>query len=145
MVTPEDRAAADGLIPSRLISTPMNANGAQPLMAHGMPLMATSRVAKARDRARGAQIIVVKNKTCDINHAFCRSGRNLAILFKKAARPGGGRDVKVGFLVSGGWTQNGRRTELRNVMHEKTTSERLPTRPTSPRTSLEPSTASGAS
>ena len=39
-------------------------------------------------------------------------------------------------LLSGGWTQNGKRTELMNVMAEKTTSERLPTRPTSPRMSF---------
>ena len=80
MVTPEDRAAADGLIPSRLISTPMKAKGAHPLTAHGIPHTATSNVAKARVRAKGAKIIVAANTRCDINHAFWRSGRYLIIL-----------------------------------------------------------------
>ena len=135
-MTPEERAAAGRPMPSRLISTPMNANGAQPLTAHGIPQMATSNVAKALDRAMGANIIVAANKRCDINHAFCRSGRTFVIFFNNSARPGGGREVKAGFCVSGGCTQKGRRTELKKVINENTTRERLPTRPTSPRASF---------
>ena len=119
-----------------LISTPMNANGAQPLTAQGIPQMATRKVATARERANGAKIMVAANMQWEINQATCRSGRMEVILFRKAAMPGGGRGVKRVRLLSGGLTQNGRTIELMNVMEENTTRERLPTRPTSPRMSF---------
>ena len=52
------------------------------------------------------------------------------------AMPGGGRGVKRERLLSGACTQNGRTTALKKVMDEKTTSDKLPTRPTSPSISV---------
>lgn len=140
-----DRELADCGMARRLISTPIKANGAQQVTAHGIPQIATSKVAERRDRARGAKIMVAANMRCDINHAVCRSGRTLVILFRTAATPGGGRGVKVGFLLSGGRTPKGRRTELTNVIQEKMTRERLPRRPTSPRVSFDSAASLGAS
>jgi hypothetical protein len=97
-----------------------------------MPQMATRKVANARERARGAKIMVAAKTMWEMSQVVWRSGRIFVILLRKAARPGGGRGVNRGRFVSGGWTQNGRSIELMNVMDEKTTSERLPTRPTSP-------------
>ncbi len=145
IVTPERRDACVGSIARRLISTPMNAKGAQQLTAHGMPQMATRKVATARERAKGAKIIVAANITWEISHVVCKSGRIRVIFLSKAATPGGGRGVNFGRLLSGGWTQNGRRTELINVIDEKTTSERLPTRPTSPNMSAGRSASLGTS
>jgi hypothetical protein len=114
----------------------MKANGAQLLTAHGIPQMATKKVATALDRANGAKIIVAANITCEISHVVCRSGRMVVIFLSSAATPGGGLGVNLGLLLSGGCTQNGNRTELMNVMEEKTTSDKLPTRPTSPSMSV---------
>lgn len=135
MVTPE-RVEGGTFIASLLISTPMNANGAQPLTAQGIPQTATRKVATARERAKGAKIMVAANMQWEISQAIWRSGRIEVILFRKAAMPGGGRGVKRVRLLSGGRTQKGRTIELINVIEEKTTSERLPTRPTSPRMSF---------
>ena len=145
IVTPERREAWEGFIARRLISTPMNAKGAQQLTAQGMPQIATRKVAKARERARGAKIIVAAKTTWEISQVVWRSGRIFMIFVSKAAMPGGGRGVNRARLVSGDWTQNGRRTELMKVMDEKTTSERLPTRPTSPSISTGRSASLGTS
>jgi hypothetical protein len=66
IVTPErvvDPAMTPPLpfIVSLLISTPMKANGAQPLIAHGMPQTATRKVANPREWASGAKIMVAAN------------------------------------------------------------------------------------
>lgn len=57
------------------------------------------------------------------------------------AMPGGGRGVKPlesrCFSLSGDFTIQGRSTELVNVMIEKTTRDSDPTRPMSPRGSLD--------
>lgn len=136
IVTPERRDAAEGPIASLLISTPMKEKGAQEVMAQGIPQRATRKVAKARDRASGAKIIVAANMTCEISHVIWRSGRIAVIFLSSAAIPGGGRGVNLGRLLSGGWTQKGKRTDAMNVMDEKTTRDKLPTRPTSPSMSL---------
>jgi hypothetical protein len=115
----------------------MKEKGAQHEIAQGMPQIATRKVAKRSDRAKGAKIIVQPNMTCDINQAVCKSGRKVITLLSSVAMPGGGRGLKVGLLWSGGRTQKGRSTELMKVMKEKITRERLPRRPTSPRVSLE--------
>jgi hypothetical protein len=138
IVTPECEfgiAAAPPIV-SLLISTPINAKGAQPLIAHGIPHTATRKVANAREWARGAKIIVAANMICEINQAVWRSGRNAVTALRAAAMPGGGRGVNRVRLVSGGWIQNGKRTELKKVMDEKTVNDRLPTRPTSPSISV---------
>lgn len=55
------------------------------------------------------------------------------------------RRLKEAFFSSGERIANGRTTELRNVMRENITSERLPILPTSPRVSDDSSAAdSGA-
>lgn len=133
MVTRDD---GDGFMASLLISTPMKAKGAQQLMAQGIPQRATKNVAKARDRARGAKTMVAANMMCEINHVVCKSGRTLGTFFNREAIPGGGRGVNRGRLLSGGCTQNGKSTAPKRVMDEKTTSDELPTRPTSPSISL---------
>ena len=78
---------------SLLISMPMKAKGAHELMAHGMPQMATRAVAKARERAKGAKIMVAANTKCDIHQVVCRFGRMAVIFLRMAAMPGGGRGV----------------------------------------------------
>ena len=53
-------------------------------------------------------------------------------------RKAGGRGVNGRLRgESGDWTTKGSRTEATKVMSEKTTRDREPTRPTSPRVSLE--------
>jgi hypothetical protein len=115
----------------------MNAKGAQALIAQGIPQTATRVVAKAREWANGAKIMVTANMSWEMNQAVWRSGRIAVKAFSTAAMPGGGRGVKRERLLSGDCTQKGRRTELMKVMDEKTTSERLPTRPTSPSISVD--------
>ena len=58
---------------------------------------------------------------------------------------GGGRGVKPGFSSSGDFTIHGRRTEPANVTMEKTTKERLPIRPISPKVSGDSCAVLGAS
>src|SRR4051794_20494093 len=102
IVTPECEfgiAAAPPIV-SLLISTPINAKGAQPLIAHGIPHTATRKVANAREWARGAKIIVAANMICEINQAVWRSGRNAVTALRAAAMPGGGRGVNRVRLVS---------------------------------------------
>lgn len=67
--------AGSGFVARRLISTPMNANGAQDDTAQGIPQIATRNVAKRTDRANGAKNMVPANSMCEIIHAVCRSGR----------------------------------------------------------------------
>lgn len=78
---------------SLLISTPMKAKGAQELTAQGIPQTATRPVAKARERAKGAMIIVAAKMKWDIHHVVWRSGRMAVIFLSIAATPGGGRGV----------------------------------------------------
>lgn len=78
---------------SLLISMPMKANGAHELIAHGIPQMATRTVAKVRERAKGARIIVPAKTKCDIHHVVWRFGRIAVIFLRNAATPGGGRGV----------------------------------------------------
>lgn len=145
MVTVVFRDDVEGMA-SRLISTPMNANGAQLVTAHGMPQMPTRSVANRTDFAKGANIIVTANTMCEIIQAVCRSGRTKEIFLRKRTTPRGGRGVKRPFLFSGERTANGRTTELNSVIKEKITSDRLPKRPTLPRASFDCSAAdSGAS
>lgn len=132
IVTPEERDDWEGFMASLLISMPMKVKGAQQVTAQGMPQRATRKVATARERAKGAKIMVAANMTWEISQVVWRSGRMPITFLSSEARPGGGRGVNLGRLLSGGWTQNGRRTEPMKVMEEKTTSDKLPTRPTSP-------------
>ena len=139
IVTPDREDGIAGEYPpivSLLISTPIKANGAQPLIAQGIPHTATRKVAKARECARGAKIIVAANIMWEISQAVWRSGRIAVMALRTAATFGGGRAVNRVRLVSGCMIQKGRSTELRTVMDEKTVNERLPTRPTSPSISV---------
>ena len=73
--------------------------------------------------------------------AVKRSGLRLfSAVTKRAKGPmkAGGRGVNGRERdVSGDWTTKGRRIDAMKVMMEKTTRDREPTRPTSPRASLE--------
>lgn len=73
--------------------------------------------------------------------AVRRSGLRLLSAVTKGAkgpRKAGGRGVKGREReVSGDWTTKGRRMDAMKVMMEKTTRDREPTRPTSPRASLD--------
>ncbi|WEW59947.1 hypothetical protein PRK78_005429 [Emydomyces testavorans] len=121
-------------IASRLISTPIKANGAQQVTAQGIPQMATRNVAKRTDFAKA-------NKMCEIIHAVCKSGRTNDIFLRKRTTPRGVLRANRLLLSSGGRTPNGRITELTNVINEKITSAKLPRRPTSPSVSFDFSTA----
>jgi hypothetical protein len=121
----------------RLISTPMKANGAHPLTAHGIPQMETRKVANRRDRVSGAKTMVSANIMCDIIHAVCKSGRIKATLLSSRMMLRGNRGANDDFLFWGDRTPKGRTTELMKVIREKITRDTLPRRPTSPRISFE--------
>lgn len=125
----------------RFISTPIKAKGAQQAKAQGIPQMLTIIVAILRLRTKGA-IHMAPAKMIWLNcQAVRRSGLRLLIAVTKGAkgpRKAGGRGVKGRERdMSGDLTMKGRRMDAMKVMMEKMTSEREPTRPTSPRASLE--------
>ena len=126
----------DGVV-RRLISMPMNANGAQQARAHGIPQMETMMVAICRERTKGARHIAAAKMRWLHCQAVRRSGLYLLRAEIMGVNVGGPRGVKRRRSWSGDWTTKGRMTEPRKVMMEKTTREREPTRPTSPRVSLE--------
>ena len=120
---------------------PMKAKGAQQAKAQGIPQILTMTVAICKLRTKGA-IHMALAKIMWLNcQAVKRSGlRSLSAVTNGAKGPkkAGGRGVNGREReVSGDWTTNGRRTEAIKVMIEKTTRDREPTRPTSPRASLE--------
>lgn len=142
-----DRGVVGGSRASLLISTPIKANGAHPDIAHGMPATDTRNVANLKDRAIGAKTMVPANNRCERSQAVARLGRIFLKRRSRAATPGGGRAVKLArlLLLSGERTPNGKSTELRKVTDEKMTSDRLPSRPTSPRVSDDLAADSGFS
>lgn len=116
---------------------PMKAKGAQQARAQGIPQMETMMVAICKERTKGAKHIAPAKIRCDHCQAVRRSGLFLFRVSIRGARVGGPRGVNLRRSWSGDWTTKGRRTEPAKVMIEKTTRERDPTRPTSPRVSLE--------
>ena len=125
----------------RFISTPMKAKGAQQANAQGIPQILTMIVAICRLRTKGA-IHMAPAKMIWLNcQAVTRSGFRLSSEVTKGARgprKAGGRGVNGREReISGDLTRNGRRMDAMKVMIEKMTSEREPTRPTSPSVSLE--------
>ena len=115
----------------------MKAKGAQQARAQGMPHTETRMVAMRRERTKGARHIEPANIKWLHCQAVRRSGLFLWRYAMNGGRLAGGRGVK--FLAGpsvGDWTTQGRRIEAMKVMMEKTTREREPTRPTSPRASL---------
>jgi hypothetical protein len=125
----------------------MNANGAHPETAQGIPQTETKKVANFKDRAMGANIIVPAKTRWERSHAVCKLGLTRLKRRSNAAIRGGGRDVKFALLelLSGERTPKGRRTDDRNVTPEKITSDRLPSLPTSPSVSEELAADSGFS
>lgn len=102
-------------------------------------------VAKRTERTNGASIIAPANIKCENIQAVRRSGLYLFMVVTNGAILGGGRGVKPGFSSSGDLTIHGRRTEPTKVTIEKTTRERLPMRPMSPKASEDSCTVLGAS
>jgi len=115
----------------------MKAKGAQQAMAQGMPQTETMMVAMRRERTKGAKHIAPAKMRWLSCQAVRRSGLCLLREVRRGVRVGGPRGVKRRGVGSGDWTMKGRRTEPRKVIMEKTTRQREPMRPTSPRVSLE--------
>ena len=105
-----------------------------------IPHMETMMVAIFNDRTKGAKDIAAAKIRWLIIHAVVRSGLISCSFLTKGAMQCGGRGVNAFFSFSGDLTSQGSRSEPANVMIEKTTSESDPTRPMSPRVSLESST-----
>ena len=125
----------------RFISTPIKANGAQHAKAQGIPQILTMIVAIRKLRTKGAKHIAPAKMMWLNCQAVRRSGLPRFSAVTKGAkgpRKAGGRGVngREG-EASGDFTTKGRRIDAMKVMMEKMTSEREPTRPTSPRVSLE--------
>ncbi len=111
-----------------------------------IPQIETNIVANRRDLTNGAKDIDAAKMRCEINQAVARSGLSLLNAFRRGAMLAGGRGVKQGFFSSSGdLTTQGKRTDPANVMIEKAMRARLPTRPMSPRVSLDWRAVSGAS
>lgn len=110
-----------------------------------IPHNETRIVAKRTERTNGASIIAPANTKCENIQAVRRSGLYLFMVLTKGAILGGGRGVKPGFSSSGDLTIHGKRTEPSKVTIEKTTSERLPMRPMSPKASEDSCADLGAS
>jgi len=110
-----------------------------------MPQIETSIVGNRSDVTKGARAIEPAKIRCEIIQAVTRSGLNLLIVFTIGAMLGGGRGVKPGFSSSRDLTTHGSSTDPAKVMMEKTMRERLPTRPISPRVSLDSWAVFGAS
>lgn len=103
--------------------------------------MDTMMVAICRLLTNGA-INIAPAKMMWLNcQAVRRSGLHLSSAVTKGAkgpRKAGGRGVNGREReVSGAWTTNGRRMDATKVIMEKTTRDKEPTRPTSPRASLD--------
>ncbi len=116
---------------------PMKAKGAQQARAQGTPQMETMMAAICRERTKGARHIAPAKMRWLHCQAVRRSGLYLSMISSRGVSLGGPRGVKRRRSLVGDWTTNGRRTELAKVMMEKTTRERDPTRPMSPRVSLD--------
>ena len=119
----------------------MKAKGAQHARAQGIPHIDTMTVAICKLLTKGA-IHIAPAKIMWLNcQAVKRSGLVLFNAVTKGAkgpRNAGGRGVNGRLREeSGDCTTKGSRIEAMKVMSEKTTREREPTRPTSPRASLE--------
>ena len=122
-----------------MISIPMKVNGAQQAIAQGMPQTDTMIVAMRRDLTKGAKHIAAAKIRWLHCHAVRRSGLWFWNRVTRGPKPGGGRGVNGRLLAedSGASTSQGSVTEAMNVMMENMTRDREPTRPTSPRVSVE--------
>jgi hypothetical protein len=120
----------------RLISTPMNANGAHEANAQGMPLIPTMVVANWRLRTKGAMSIAREKMKCDTSQPVRRSGLWSCHAVRIFESAGGGRGVKGRLESSGERIAMGSRMLAVKVTSEKITREREPMRPIAPRRSL---------
>ena len=102
--------------------------------------METRTVAIFKDRTKGAKDIAPANIRWLAIQAVNRSGLYSCSVVTKGAILFGGRGVNPRFSLSGDCTTHGRRIEPANVMIEKTTRDKDPTRPISPRASFESAT-----
>ena len=147
------------LAPILLISIPINVNGAQQESAHGlpfkistrepqavtptakthMPQIATMMLANMTDRTKGAKNMEAAKTKCDATQAVSRSGLYRPIRVRIGAMLAGGRGVNVRLSSSGGRTIHGPKTEAARETMEKIIKDKLPTRPMSPRVSLDAS------
>ena len=97
-------------------------------------------VAIFNDRTKGAKNIAAAKIKWLIIHAVVRSGLYSLSFVTKGAMLRGGRGVNPLFSLSGDCTTQGSRMEPAKVIMENTTSDKDPTRPMSPKASLESST-----
>ena len=102
--------------------------------------METMTVAIFKDRTKGAKDIAPANMRWLTIQAVNRSGLYCCRVVTKGAILLGGRGVNPRFSWSGDCTTHGRRIEPANVIIEKTTRDKDPTRPMSPRASFESAT-----
>lgn len=150
------------LLPSLLISTPINVNGAQQASAHGLydisrsslqcvlegthiPQTATRTVAKRSDVTNGANTIDPAKMRCATVHAVNKLGLRSTTVLTMGAMLAGGLGVKSGFSSSGDLTIHGSVMEPTKVTMENTINDMLPTRPISDSGSLDCLTSGGAS
>lgn len=138
------RAVDEGReVPKRFTSMPRYVFGAQLARAQGKPHNATRAVAKRKECAKGARIMAQEKRAWPHIHAVRRSGLCARSVVTISAIAAGGRAVNPS--SSGDFMMSGRRKAPRNVTREKTTKEREPMRPISPRASLDCLTSWAAS
>jgi len=97
-------------------------------------------VAIFNDRTKGAKDMEAAKIKWLVIHAVIRSGLYSLSFLTRGAMLCGGRGVNSLFSLPGDCTTQGSRTDPANVTIENTTRDKEPTRPTSPRASLESST-----
>ena len=102
--------------------------------------METMTVAIFKDRTKGAKDIAPANIRWLTIQAVNRSGLYSCRVVIKGAILFGGLGVNPRFSWSGDSTTHGSRMEPANVMIEKTTRDKDPTRPMSPKASFESTT-----
>lgn len=105
-----------------------------------IPQMETMMVAIFNDRTKGARDMAAAKIKWLVIHAVIKSGLYSLSFLTRGAMLCGGRGVNPLFSWSGDCTTQGSRMEPAKVMIEKTTRDKEPTRPMSPRASLESST-----
>merc|ERR1711964_628617 len=113
---------------------PMDVLGAHEANTQGTPHKVTRKVAKRKECAIGARIMAL-NRRWPYIQAVRRSGLYLLAFVTTPAIAAGGRAVK--FSSSGDLTKSGIMRAPTKVTREKSTSEKLPIRPISPRASLD--------
>jgi len=105
-----------------------------------IPQMETMMVAIFNDRTKGAKDMEAAKIKWLVIHAVMRSGLYSLSFLTRGAMLCGGRGVNSLFSLPGDCTTQGSRTDPANVTIENTTRDNEPTRPMSPRASLESST-----